>query len=343
MSALGNQRSPDDPDKPAPGAVPLSRVARRRATRRRHRWQLVGTLCAVAVVTVGAAAIVGRSPGPVRRSDQHPNGKAAAGTRGVAGTSTPSTAAAAAHHVGPGSSDLFDQPSVAAYMTATIPEDVTAAVYDDVTGVTSVYRPATPEVTASSVKVDILSTLLAQDQATGQSLTPAQQTLSQAMIEDSDNDAAQTLWDEEGGATAIDRFDTAAGLTQTDPDSAGYWGLSTTTVADQVQLVRTLAYPNAVLTPASQSYELGLMSQVESGQNWGVSTGPGTNAAVALKNGWLPIDAGGWQVNSEGYVNGDGRNYVIAVMTYGASEATGITTIERLSQLIWQELAPSTS
>jgi beta-lactamase class A len=291
-------------------------------------------------MTAGAVVVLGGgSPSPVRRADQP-----AAPRRGAAGTtSTRSTAAAASHHVTPGSADLFTAPPVAAYMTATMPEDVTAAVYDDVTGFTSVYRPATPEITGSSMKVDILAALLAQNQASGQSLTPAQQALSQSMIEESDNDDAQSLWDQEGGASAVDRFDAEAGLTQTDPDSAGYWGLSSTTVADQVQLLRTLAYPNAVLSTAAQSYALGLMSHVESGQAWGVSAGPGTSASVALKNGWLPIDTGGWQVNSEGYVNGAGRDYVIAVMTYGASEATGIATIEGLSSLIWQELAPSTS
>jgi hypothetical protein len=46
--------------------------------------------------------------------------------------------------------------------------------------------------------------------------------------------------------------------------------LSTTTAADQVQLLRTLAYPNDVLTPASQSYELGLMAHVEADEAWGV-------------------------------------------------------------------------
>jgi hypothetical protein len=285
------------------------------------------------LVVAGATVVLGRGPDRVRRS-------------GISTTTTSSTtgstAAAASHHVQSASEDLFTEPAVAAYMTATVPEDVTAAVYDNVTGVTSVYRPATPEITASSIKVDILATMLAQDQASGRTLTPAQQALSQAMIEDSDNGDAQTLWDQEGGAEAVESFDTAAGLTQTDPDSAGYWGLSSTTVADQVQLLRTLAYPSAVLIPASQSYELGLMSHVEPGEAWGVSAGPGTSAAVSLKNGWLPIDSGGWQVNSEGYVNGDGRDYVIAVMTYGPSEATGIATIEGLSSLIWQALAPST-
>jgi beta-lactamase class A len=350
MSALGNHRSrsavvnegevtaPDiADDTAAPPAIPGSRVARRRAKRRRRR-QLLGSVCAVALLAGVGAAIANRGSPPPPRSAHQSNGK-----RTSPSVSTTAAAAAAAHDVVPGSSDLFTQPSVAAYLTTNTPEDITAAVYDDDTGVTSVYRPDTPEVTASSMKVDILTTLLAQEQAAGQSLTAAQQATSVSMIEDSDNDAAQSLWDQEGGAKAVERFDAAVGLTETDPDSAGYWGLSSTTAADQVQLLRTLAYPSTLLAPASQSYELGLMSHVESAETWGVSAGPTAGTAVALKDGWLPIEGGGWQVNSEGYVNGDGRNYVIAVMTYGTSEATGIATIEGLSSLIWQELAPSTS
>jgi hypothetical protein len=41
-------------------------------------------------------------------------------------------------------------------------------------------------------------------------------------------------------------------------------------------------------------------------------------------------------------VDGDGRDYVIAVLTDDDTEAAGISFIEGLSQLIWQELAPST-
>jgi hypothetical protein len=63
---------------------------------------------------------------------------------------------------------------------------------------------------------------------------------------------------------------------------------------------------------------------------------------VAIKNGWLPLDAGGWQINSIGYIDGDGRDYLIAVLTNGNStEAQGIDTIEGLSKIIWQALAPS--
>jgi len=249
---------------------------------------------------------------------------------------------AATQHDSPGEGDIFDVPAVASYLAAT-PQDVTAAVYDDDTGVTSVYRPGVAQDTASIVKVDILATLLAQGQADGQGLAPADEPIAKAMIEESDNNDAQELWNSEGGATAVGTFDTAAGLTQTVPDAAGYWGLTTTTAADQVQVVRTVAYPNAILTPASQAYELNLMEHVDPDQTWGVSAGVPAGSTMALKNGWLPLDAGGWQVNSVGYIDGDGRDYVIAVLTTDDNEADGINFIQGLSALIFQELAPTTS
>jgi hypothetical protein len=247
---------------------------------------------------------------------------------------------AVTHHVAPGPKNLFALPSVAAYLSG-VTDNLTVAVYDDVTGQTSVYRPGIAEDTASIMKVDILATLLAEDQAHGEALTTAEDGLSQDMIEHSDNADAQDLWEAEGGAAAVTSFDTAAGLTQTTPDAAGYWGLSTTTAADQVQLLRQVAYPG-VLTTASRDYELGLMSNVESDQAWGVSSGVAPNVTVALKNGWLPLDSGGWQVNSIGYIDGDGRDYVVAMLSNGnATETQGIDTLQGLSALLWQALAPA--
>ena len=297
-------------------------------------------MCVLVLAGAAGEAIRVGTANPVRSSGLQAKGK---GTRKSTSTSTTSsTIVPATQHESPGDGDLFDIPDVATYMSGTA-EDVTAAVYDDVSGVTSIYRPGVAQDTASIIKVDILGTLLAQEQAKGQALSPAEQPIAVNMIEQSDNDDAQDLWDSEGGATAVGAFDTAAGLTQTDPDTAGYWGLTTTTAADQVQLLRTVAYPNTVLTPSSQAYELGLMEHVEADQSWGVSAGVAAGSTIALKNGWLPLDAGGWQVNSIGYVDGLGRNYVIAVLTDDDTEANGINFIQGLSGLIWQTLAPSTS
>jgi len=71
--------------------------------------------------------------------------------------------------------------------------------------------------------------------------------------------------------------------------------------------------------------------------------GRGAGSTVALKNGWLALDSGGWQVNSMGYVDGQGRDYVIAVLTDDDTEADGINFIQGLSGLIWQELSPEAS
>jgi beta-lactamase class A len=335
------RRSRKRPVNAAPGASP-SRVERRQLRGRRHRRQLIGAVCVLGLVCAAGEGIRLGTANSGRRANQQPNRKGGPQAAPSTSTSTTTTIAAASQHVAPGSGDVFAVPAVAAYLAGTT-EDVTAAVYDAVTGSLSVYRPGVAQDTASIIKVDILATLLAQGQADGRALTAAEQSMAEDMIEESDNDDAQDLWDNEGGAPAVSAFDKTAGLTQTNPDTAGYWGLSTTTAADQVQLLKTVAYANATLTPASQAYELNLMEHVDSDQAWGVSAGVTPGATVALKNGWLPLDAGGWQVNSIGYVNGDGRNYVIAVLTDDDTEANGINLIQGISGLVWQALAPSSS
>ena len=48
---------------------------------------------------------------------------------------------------------------------------------------------------------------------------------------------------------------------------------------------------------------------------------------MQLKNGWLPRDTFGWRINSIGHVNGQGRNYAIAILSQNnPGMAYGITT-----------------
>jgi hypothetical protein len=76
---------------------------------------------------------------------------------------------------------------------------------------------------------------------------------------------------------------------------------------------------------------------------WGVCAGAPAGVTVALKNGWVPIVDDDWQINSIGYVNGQGRDYVVAILTNGnLTEGYRITTIEGMSRLIWSRLAPKT-
>jgi hypothetical protein len=225
---------------------------------------------------------------------------------------------------------------------------VMAAVYDLKTGQTWTLGRGTPQDEASIVKLDILETLLSQ-QPGGASLSSASQGLAEQMIEDSDNDAATDLWDAVGGAPGIRTYNTAAGLAQTTPSGCvecpGFpwpgWGLTTTVPADQLTLLRQIVQPSRLLSASEQSYVLHLMENVTESQRWGVSGGVPDTATVALKNGWLPLNDADtdWQVNSVGWVSGQGRDYLAAVVTTGnPDEQYGIDTISGLSGLVWQQL-----
>ena len=224
---------------------------------------------------------------------------------------------------------------------------VAAAVYDLATRQLWSIGPGRPQAEASVVKVDILETLLARHGAGGLSGTDQAQALT--MIEDSDNDSATDLWDAVGGASGIRSFNARAGLADTTPSPcvqcAGFawpgWGLSTTTPADQIALLRQIAVPGGLLSTAERGYVAQLMENVTPSQRWGVCTGVPAQVTVALKNGWLPLNQAGtdWQVNSVGWVSGLGRDYLIAVLSTGnPTEQYGIDTIDQLSAAVWQHL-----
>jgi beta-lactamase class A len=213
---------------------------------------------------------------------------------------------------------------------------ISASVLDLTTGISYQYRPGQLAITASIVKVEILGTLLAQAQASGRSLTSAEQTLATAMIEQSDNQAATDLWNEVGGASAVHAFDNVVGMPSTTPNPA--WGLTTTTAADQVTLLQRLVEPNSVLSNASRAYELGLMENVTPSQAWGVSAGVVPGTTVALKTGYEPVGSGS-TVDGIGWVDGHGRDYLIAVTTSAdPSESYGISSISEVANAAWDAL-----
>ena len=225
---------------------------------------------------------------------------------------------------------------------------VLAAVYDLRTGRTWHLGQGGPQAEASVVKLDVLETLLAEHgQDDGAGLSDSDRLLTEQMIEYSDNDAATSLWYEVGGAARISSFNARAGLTRTAPSSCvvcpGFswpgWGLTTTTPDDQLALLRQLVAPSPLLTGAERDYALSLMEDVTPAQRWGISGGVPAQVTVALKNGWLPLPGadGDWQVNSVGWISGQGRNYLIAVLTTGNPSAQyGVDTIGQLAAMVWQ-------
>jgi hypothetical protein len=214
-------------------------------------------------------------------------------------------------------------------------DNITVGVYDIATGQTYAFRPDLVEYTASTVKVDILATLLNQTQAHGP-LSPYLQSLAVPMIEDSLDSAADALWGQLG-PPAIGAFDRAAGLTSTFPPAVAWWAATPTTVEDRLTLLKSVVFPNSLLTPASRAYMLYLMENVTQFQDWGATGGVPAGVTVALKNGFAFVDD--WQMNTTGWVDGDGRDYLIAVLTNGNyDESYGIATVDAISSIIWNAL-----
>lgn len=229
---------------------------------------------------------------------------------------------------------------------------VAVAVKDLATGQTWTTGSAAPQPEASVVKVEILADLLWR-QETGGGLPAAIQTDAKRMIENSTDAAATELWNAAGGAAGLGTFDRAAGLAATTPSSCltcpGFswpgWGLTTTTPSDQLTLLSDLVDSNRVLSAAQRSYELSLMEQVTPAQAWGVSSGVPPGVTVALKNGWVPLDGTrDWQINSIGWIDGGGRDYLLAVMTTGnPTMGYGVDTVDQVGSDVYQALGSSCS
>jgi hypothetical protein len=206
--------------------------------------------------------------------------------------------------------------------------DLSVGVIDQKTGEWAVYNHKASFHTASIVKADILATLLLRHQANGTSLTHYEQALAVQMIEASDNDAAQDLWNDDDEADGIADADAQLGLHHTTPAQGGYWGLTTTTAVDQLRLLSDLVSDRSPLTAASRSFELGLMRHVEPSQAWGVTKAATPKTVYAVKNGWLP-DPQLWVINSIGVVHHAGHLLLLAVLSDDQpSEAVGVAQVE---------------
>ncbi|MFE1799554.1 serine hydrolase [Streptomyces sp. NPDC059517] len=217
---------------------------------------------------------------------------------------------------------------------------LSVAVLDTESGLSAVYGDAAFD-TASIVKADILATLLLQAQDAGRELTAQEKTYASAMIRDSDNASAGALWKAIGRAQGLAAANARLGLDGTEGGDGMLWGLTQTTAADQLALLRQVFgdADDSELDAGSRSYVQGLMGDIAAGQDWGVSAAGPTG--FALKNGWLPRTATGlWDINSVGRVVVDGRAYLVAVLSDGNStKAGGISMVEAAAKAAVSALA----
>ena len=204
---------------------------------------------------------------------------------------------------------------------------VSAAVYDLDDGEELTAGSGSYE-TASIVKVDILVSLLVQRNGT---LTAAQKALAKSMITISDNAAATSLFQAIGSATGLNRTNRTLGLVETTAGTNGNWGLTRTTAADQIRLLKLVFTSNTILSETSRAYVSSLMTSVTEGQDWGVTAASDDADDAAVKNGWLQRTTTGlWDVNSIGEVTYTQHRFLVVVLTTsGATMSGGIATIEK--------------
>jgi hypothetical protein len=204
------------------------------------------------------------------------------------------------------------------------PGRLAVGVIDTTTKAEAVYGASRHFHTASIVKADILAALLLRSQQQGTQLTDAESQLAVPMIENSDDADATDLWNLIGGGSAVAAANVTLGLSHTIMGPTGYWGLTSTTVVDQLRLLTDLTSDDSPLSVASRDYELGLMQNVQPGQQWGVSAAASPGTTYAIKDGWLP-DPALWVVNSIGVVHHDGQRLLVVVLSNGQpTEADGI-------------------
>jgi hypothetical protein len=178
------------------------------------------------------------------------------------------------------------------------------------------------------------------------SLSAENVTNAQKAIRNSDNDAAQALWDFAGpqGYTELAEA-LALSHTHLDQSKADQWSWTWTTPSDQVRLVKLLgAGGTDALTDAERSFVWELMGQVEDDQTWGVGQPKSASIAVHMKNGWVQFKSSDnlWAVNSMGQVEGESRNYRLCVMTRVPDFDTGKAVTSEVGRWVFSILGSGT-
>jgi hypothetical protein len=208
--------------------------------------------------------------------------------------------------------------------------NLAAGVVDAATGAVAVYGGDREFHTASIIKVDILASLLLEHQWSDVPLSAGQRVLAAEMIEDSNDEAANELWDAAGQGQGLKAANEELGLRQTTPGDGIYWGLTSTTVDDQLRLLADLVSSQSPLSAGSRSYELGLMRHVAADQDWGVTAAAVPATAAAVKDGWLPDGSTtAWVINSIGVISRNGHEVLVAVLSSDQpSESAGIAQVD---------------
>jgi len=203
-------------------------------------------------------------------------------------------------------------PSLASYLSG-MGDDVGAVVYDVTRGVTYTYQPHQTFIMASSAKVPLMVSYLEYIEKQGRGPNSYERSILGAMIQHSDNNAAQVIYDTIGYDSGQQAYMRSWGITNYTSDPNG-WGWGKWSPADMAHLL-TLLWSGQVLNSSDRALAWSLMRSVESDQRFGVGDTAPAGATVAMKDGWVPGPDGAWAVNTSGLVSLGSESYIITVYT----------------------------
>jgi hypothetical protein len=199
-------------------------------------------------------------------------------------------------------------------------------VVDLKTGATASYDADQPIRGGDVVTTDILAAMLLEHQQAGTPVSAQEAALAVDMIENGSIPAATQLWTLVGGAAGLAAANATLKLRGTIPAPVD-WTWTSTTVADQLQLLKDLVEPGSPLRSAARDYALGLMADAAAGPRWGVLAAASAHTASAVNDAKLVGPA--WVVGSIGVIQSHGEELLVAVLSdRNTAEVPAVTAVQ---------------
>jgi Beta-lactamase len=211
--------------------------------------------------------------------------------------------------------------------------DVTALILDRNTGKLVSNGNNAPMPIASVAKLFIADDLLLRESQAQAQLSPTDRQSLDRMLRSSDDDAANTFWNRDGGNAIITRVAARYGLNSTTVPYDGQWWNTMSTAADLVRYYDGLLDGSGGLPPERASIILSNLAQsTPTGidgypQRFGIPDGLFAEP-VAVKQGWMCCWGGGnWMHMSTGVIGPDRRYVMVIGSMQPTDEATARETI----------------
>ncbi|HEX9038960.1 MAG TPA: serine hydrolase [Ktedonobacterales bacterium] len=239
---------------------------------------------------------------------------------------------------GVGPVDGFDvlSPDLARYLSGR-GSSIGVVAYDVTRGVTYTYNSRGLFIMASSAKVPLLVSYLEYIESQHRGPNSYEVGVMSAMIEQSDNNAAQVIYDTVGYDSGQRAHMRGWGITDYQSNPNG-WGWGMWSPRDMAHLL-ALLQSGKVLNSADRNLAFYLMSHIESDQRFGVGDSAPKGAQFWMKNGWVVGPDGWWDVNSSGIVKVGSETYVVTVYNDGlGSFGQGIDIVNHVCGVIGQAL-----